>query len=302
MREEKGAVSALVLFTVLFFIAILGGSYFAVASMQSSQLESDLRIQEIYREPVNEIDNVYASIKGVCKIEDKYYLTIADAITDASSESLTTIQIIKDVEENITIPTGKKIRLQLNNNQITGQIVNNGTLEINKGKVYCADKTVVINKGEITINEAIITTDNPAVGTFVSSGTSAKVTMVSGEVSNTAPNLVSSSYRANAMEINGGEAILMGGKISSICGRAIGNHGTIAICGTEMTSASSDTSSYAIFATVCNFSEGTLPAGVITMTSGSITNTGGGYAVANGAGSANFTKTGGTITGTTWGI
>ncbi len=64
IKQEKGAVTALVLFTVLIFITILGGSYFVLTSLQKSQLKSDLRIQEIYEQEVYQIDEIYQEVEA----------------------------------------------------------------------------------------------------------------------------------------------------------------------------------------------------------------------------------------------
>ena len=60
--KENGAVSTLVLFTVLVFVAILSGSFMIVTSLQKSQLQSDLRIQDIYRKDVNNADEIYEKL------------------------------------------------------------------------------------------------------------------------------------------------------------------------------------------------------------------------------------------------
>ncbi len=47
--NEKGAVSTLVLFTLLMFVVILMGTYVLVTVNARSQLQSDERIQELIR-------------------------------------------------------------------------------------------------------------------------------------------------------------------------------------------------------------------------------------------------------------
>ncbi len=58
-REEKGAISALVLFTVLMFSVILMGAYFTISTMQRAQIKSDMRIQDLYGKDVEEADKIY---------------------------------------------------------------------------------------------------------------------------------------------------------------------------------------------------------------------------------------------------
>ncbi len=46
--EEKGAIAILVVVTILMFIMILMGTYMAIVNLKKSQLESDIRIQQLY--------------------------------------------------------------------------------------------------------------------------------------------------------------------------------------------------------------------------------------------------------------
>ena len=48
-KSQKGAVSVLVLFTLLMFVVILMGTYVLVTVNARSQLNSDTRIQELVR-------------------------------------------------------------------------------------------------------------------------------------------------------------------------------------------------------------------------------------------------------------
>lgn len=62
IKNEKGAVSALVLFTILMFITILTGVYLTITAKQKAQMKSDMRIKQIYAQDVNNIDNIYDEI------------------------------------------------------------------------------------------------------------------------------------------------------------------------------------------------------------------------------------------------
>ena len=59
IKNENGAVSALVLFTVLMFIVILMGVSLTITARQKAQIKSDMRIKQIYAQDVNNIDKVY---------------------------------------------------------------------------------------------------------------------------------------------------------------------------------------------------------------------------------------------------
>ena len=60
VKNQRGAVSTLVLFTVLMFIIILSSVYIVTSSSQKSQLKSDLRIQDVYEKEINDVSELYA--------------------------------------------------------------------------------------------------------------------------------------------------------------------------------------------------------------------------------------------------
>ncbi len=62
-QKETGAIAALVTVTILMFLLILGGTYMAITNMKKSQLRSDIRIQQIYGDDVENIEKIYNSVK-----------------------------------------------------------------------------------------------------------------------------------------------------------------------------------------------------------------------------------------------
>ena len=62
IKKEKGAIALLVVVTIFMFVLILTGTYFAITNLRKSQLESDLRIQELYGGDVENIEEVYNSV------------------------------------------------------------------------------------------------------------------------------------------------------------------------------------------------------------------------------------------------
>jgi len=68
IKEEKGSITTLVLFTVLMFVVILTGVYFSVTTMQKAQLKSDMRVRDIYGKDVARVDRVYNEIEKNYKI------------------------------------------------------------------------------------------------------------------------------------------------------------------------------------------------------------------------------------------
>ena len=65
LKRERGSASILALFTVLVFAVILTGIYMIVTTRQKSQLKSDMRIQEIYSDDVNNVDMIYEVQKAI---------------------------------------------------------------------------------------------------------------------------------------------------------------------------------------------------------------------------------------------
>lgn len=61
-RKENGAIAALVVVTVLMFVLILGGTYMAITNLRKSQLRSDIRVQQIYGEAVEDIEGTYEEV------------------------------------------------------------------------------------------------------------------------------------------------------------------------------------------------------------------------------------------------
>ena len=62
IKSEKGAIAALVVVTVLMFALILMGTYMAITNLRKSQLESDIRIQQLYGGDVERIEEVYNTV------------------------------------------------------------------------------------------------------------------------------------------------------------------------------------------------------------------------------------------------
>lgn len=59
LKSEKGAVSSLVLFTVLMFIVILMGVYLTITAKQKAQIKSDMRIEQVYGQDIDNVDYIY---------------------------------------------------------------------------------------------------------------------------------------------------------------------------------------------------------------------------------------------------
>ena len=79
IKSEKGAIAALVVVTILMFVLILMGTYMAITNLRKSQLESDIRIQELYGGDVERIEEVYDEIVGEKTEEGPTFTTVANA-------------------------------------------------------------------------------------------------------------------------------------------------------------------------------------------------------------------------------
>ena len=77
---------------------------------------------------------------AVAKIGGTYYKTLADAVT-AADTTTTTVTLLKDTTENVTIPTGKTITLDLNGKTLSGGKNNNKAALLNNGTVTIKDSS-----------------------------------------------------------------------------------------------------------------------------------------------------------------
>lgn len=76
LKKEKGAISTLVLFTIIMFITILMGVYFSITTKQKSQIKSDIRIKDIYGQDIESVDQIYN------EIVDQYLNELVNEVTN----------------------------------------------------------------------------------------------------------------------------------------------------------------------------------------------------------------------------
>ena len=114
IKNENGAVSALVLFTVLMFIVILMGVYLIITARQKAQIKSDMRIEQVYGKDVNNIDDVYSKIVSNSKTVEE--MKNGDYFKEKT--------ILRDSNGNIVIvPEGFKIASDSGTNVTEGIII-----------------------------------------------------------------------------------------------------------------------------------------------------------------------------------
>ena len=176
IKNEKGAVSALVLFTVLMFIVILMGVYLTVTARQKAQIKSDMRIEQVYRKDVNNIDNVYDEIisksKTVEEMKDGDYFKEKTILRDSNGNIITVPEGFKIASDSgINVTEG----IVIEDNDITtdgnGSKRGNQYVWIPVGKkVKKSDgSTVEITLGRYTFANG--TSDKNSNGTILAKGT-----------------------------------------------------------------------------------------------------------------------------------
>lgn len=101
---------------------------------------------------------------GVAMICDATYETLADAVAKADNGA--TIKLLKDAEENITIPAGKTITIDLNGKKITNKSAD--TITVEKGAALTINgtgtvdnvthgKAAIVNGGTVVLNGGLYT-------------------------------------------------------------------------------------------------------------------------------------------------
>lgn len=105
---------------------------------------------------IGENGSISGTIKAAAKNGNTYYSTITNAIEAASTNA--TIELVQDTIEDVTVPAGKTVTLNLNGKKLTNvssnTITNNGTLIITgTGTVdnVTHQKAALYNKGTATL-------------------------------------------------------------------------------------------------------------------------------------------------------
>lgn len=209
------------------YIKLLGGTFSSDVTKYVAENYTCIQNNDNDKYTVKPLKEV-----AVAKIGDILYPTLAKAIEDVpdNGESATTVTLIKDSTENVTIPSGKSIILDLN-----GQILSGGTVD---------SKAAITNNGTITIQDTsssqtgkIIREDNGAKGyyTIDNQGT---MTIKSGIVYNSTGNMPNgSSLIRNAGNNVAATLNITGGNIKQDGFIAVKNddHGILNVSGGKIT-------------------------------------------------------------------
>lgn len=110
IKSEKGAIAALVVVTVLMFVLILMGTYMAITNLRKSQLESDIRIQQVYG---GDVEKVYEEISSNLREVPIEELKAGDYIKYNSGENgmiMCRVLYPADSEYGLQIITDKNVK------------------------------------------------------------------------------------------------------------------------------------------------------------------------------------------------
>ena len=62
LKSEQGAITAVVLATVLFFVAILSTSFAIISAQRRAQMQSDISVKEVYEKDLNNAGEIYNTL------------------------------------------------------------------------------------------------------------------------------------------------------------------------------------------------------------------------------------------------
>ena len=181
-----------------------------------------------------ELDFVFEPFDKVAQVGSKYFQSLHEAIAVVPTDGTpTTVILLKNTSDSITIAQGKNVILNLQNNILsndgnTNVIQNNGTLSISSGTI----------RSDAATNGAV---NNNSTGTFTMSGGS--IIMTGGRqalyndkgiatITGNAYLSSSATARAAVQNVSRGTMTITGGTIVSTGSNALNNAGTLTI-GTE---------------------------------------------------------------------
>ena len=162
----------------------------------------------------------------VAKIGTTEYHTLAEALTAVPSNTETTIQLIRNAIENITVASNKNIILDLQSYTLTS--ADNSAVIVNKGTTKLISGTITTNS---TSTSAI---NNDSTGRFTMTGGSIIATGQRQAIYNDGGTVnitgvaylqASTGIRATVQNLNNGTMTITGGTIISINQEAVKNAG-----------------------------------------------------------------------------
>lgn len=161
---------------------------------------------------------------------NKYYTSIADALSEASTTDAVTLvkYVTLDETDTVTIPADKAITLNLDGYKLTGNVINMGTLTLEYGTVngqIASVGTLNINDSRVYVNGGIAVAQGGTAN--ISAGT------VTRTVINSETNEEGITSETTAAIVSGGTLNISGGSFESTVGAAVekSNNATVTITG-----------------------------------------------------------------------
>lgn len=137
LKQEKAAVSLLVFITVLSFVTILLGAYLTVTTLRKSQLESDIRLQEIYGEDVKRVDQIYNELVSADKKTPNCEITSTVLNDSYISYKFSFNEEVKDfTSEDINLYNATIVKTSFGNNITLSTSSPAYTVDVTEGKTY----------------------------------------------------------------------------------------------------------------------------------------------------------------------
>ena len=172
---------------------------------------------------------------AVADVNGTGYYSLADAINAAPNNTETTIKLLANISESVTIAANKNIIFNMQNYSISGTnkqvIVNKGTLRIYNGQINQTKTEAAINNennahlyitgGTINSTKGRAAIYNIGGGTVEISGSANLISNASGSKDN--------MQRGTVQNLAGGTIVIKGGTIEGTAGFAVSNYGTLTL-------------------------------------------------------------------------
>lgn len=175
-------------------------------------------------------------IDAIAEVNGKYYTSLAKAIESITTSDETTVRLVNDTNEKVTINSGRNIIFDFENCTLSSIKGNNNTDVIeNKGNLTIISGTITSSSGQGAINN---NTSNSVLkitgGSIIATGSRQAVYNDKGRVEISggyfsAKAEVASNNKRGTVHNNSGTMIITGGIIESTTGIAVTNKSTMTI-------------------------------------------------------------------------
>ena len=206
-------------------IAINGGDIFGKATdtrekWNKKVTEEESSITNTLSSAQEFLPEYFAPEGAVAYANETYYNSIYDAIEQIPSNIETTVLLLKDVSESVTIPASKIIKINLNRHTLQNDseatvITVNGKLTLNNGTVigtYTVEEkpTILVNEnGEIYLSNTSVDRSSENSVQWETIELHGKISIDSGRVNSSNSNAIC-GYEANNIIIISGSAEIVG--------------------------------------------------------------------------------------------